>query len=294
MLKKLIGSFVFAALAIGLILVGGCQRRSPATAKPTVLVSIPPYAYFAERIGGTEIQVISLVPENANPHIYEPKPQQIHSLNGAQLWCRLGDPADQKIYSVLKEQNPNLIIVEMTKGIELLSTCDEDDSHHCDEEGKDLHIWLSPRLMKKQAETIAQGLIQAFPENQISYRERLQAVLRELDQLDQEITALLAPRAGDAILVSHPAFAYFCLDYHLVQLSIETEGKDPLPQQITSLLAQAKQHHVTAVLLQPQYSNKGATLIAKQLSLPVATVNPYAADYMENLRLIAQVIAQPG
>ena len=79
---------------------------------------------------------------------------------------------------------------------------------------------------------------------------------------------------GRAILVSHPAFAYFCQDYALVQLSVEVEGKDPLPKDVTEILQKAKNYNIQSVLLEPQYSNKGAELIAQSMHLPTHMVDP--------------------
>jgi zinc transport system substrate-binding protein len=35
------------------------------------------------------------------------------------------------------------------------------------------------------------------------------------------------------VLVSHPAFGYFCKDYDLEQISIEVEGKEPRPKDVS-------------------------------------------------------------
>jgi len=94
-----------------------------------------------------------------------------------------------------------------------------------------------------------------------------------------------------AVLVSHPAFGYLCNDYHLTQISIEHEGKDPLPQNIAQTLKMAKEHRVKNVLIQPQYNNKGAEMIAEMLKLPVFMLDPYSSDYIANLRHIAASIA---
>ncbi len=281
-------------LPVCLLVIFGCQQKEPqgtAPSRPTVLVSVAPYAYFVRQIAGPDLMIHVLVPEDANPHVYEPKPKEVQALSKAQAWIRLGDPADLKAFNVFKERNPSMHIVDVTKGIKLLSTCEEGHGTHCHHEEGDLHIWLSPKLAKIQAMSIAEGLIQTFPEKSDEFNKGLAAFLTQLDALDSEITTLLKSKSGDAILVSHPAFAYFCRDYHLTQLSIEMEGKDPLPQHITELLAQAKAHKVTTVLLQPQYSNKGAELIAQELHISTATVNPYAEDYVDNLRAIAQIIA---
>ena len=90
-----------------------------------------------------------------------------------------------------------------------------------------------------------------------------------LDVLVKEITALLFSKKGSAILVSHPAFSYFCQDYDLTQLSIEIEGKDPLPQNVTSILKKAREYKVATIIIEPQYSDKGAQLIAECLKLPL-------------------------
>lgn len=275
-----------------LLIAAGCQKNTKTPTPPTALVSVAPYAYFVHKIAGSDFPVQILVPEDSNPHVYEPKPRQVQAMANAHLWVRLGDPADQKAYNVFKERNPNMVIADVTQEVPMLSECCEDHHSHCHHDGNDLHIWLSPRLAKIQAKTIADGLIAAFPEMRLRFETGLSAFLAELDSLDHELSLLLKPKENTAILVSHPAFAYFCQDYHLTQLSIETEGKDPLPQHVTELLNEAKRLKVTAVLLQPQYSNKGAELIAQELKLPTAMVNPYAEDYVDNLRQIAQIIAK--
>ena len=94
-----------------------------------------------------------------------------------------------------------------------------------------------------------------------------------------------------AILVSHPAFAYFCRDYGLLQLSIDNEGKEPLPRDILNTIELAIKHQVRNVIVEPQYGQKGARLIAEQLHLPVHQSDPYSADYINNLRQLAEIIS---
>ena len=278
-------------LAIFLCLLTGCGKKpqQPSTPTvPTVLVSIEPYAYFVERIAGNTVTVRSLVPSGANPHIFEPTPREVGQAAEAQLWVRIGESFEAKIGSVLQEQRPGLISIDMCQGIEML----EESCHgHTHEEGKDRHIWLSPKLAKTQAETIANALIKLYPDQRELYLRRLAAFVEDLTLLDQEIALMLLPYRDQAILVSHPALGYFCRDYHLVQLSVEQEGKDPLPQHITKILKHARTHSVRSVLTQAQYNNKGAELIAEELHLPTHLIDPYARDYLENLTSIARLIA---
>src|SRR5579862_3434615 len=276
-----------------------CEKKQPASSKPIVLVSVPSYLYFVERIAGDTVSALSLTPPGANPHIYEPTPKEVQQFRQAALWIRLGEPSEKKTYTVLKEQSRGMRIVAITEDIPLLPISEGEHAvgkahHHCSHhaESSDLHIWLSPRLAQKQAQTIARHLSELLPQNKEQYNKALNAFLSELQDLDKEITSLLASKSGSAVLVSHPAFAYFCQDYNLSQFSIEIEGKEPLPQDVTTILNMAKKHKIAHVIIEPQYSDKGAQLIAENLEVPVYVVDPYSQEYMKNVRYIAEIIAK--
>lgn len=275
------------------------KTDKPISQKPIVLVSIPPYRYFAEKIAQDIFEIETLIPAGANPHIYEATPKEVQRHQNAAIWIYLGEPFDQKVLHFFEESAKPILIVDVTQGIELLSFCEEDalvtehaHCHHGHDEGKDLHVWLSPTLAKQQAQKIAEAFIAFLPEQQLKFEENLQSFLNELDELDTQIVQLLEPMKGKAILVSHPAFGYFCRDYQLIQLSIETEGKDPLPQHLTTLFAKVRSYSIQTVLIEPQYSNKGAELIAQSLHLSTHMVDPYAENYLENLLTIAKAIAE--
>jgi len=284
-----------------LLPLASCEKKqTQKKEKPSVLVSIPPYAYFVDKIAQGTVEIETLIPAGANPHIYEATPREVQRHQNADLWVYLGENFDKRALQFFRDSKAQVRIVDVAHGIDLLSYCEEDgvvtEHHHCHhhshDEGHDLHIWLSPVLAKQQATRISEALIALLPEKKEMFTTNLQNFLDELDALNEQIATMLLPMKGSAILVSHPAFAYFCRDYQLIQLSIEMEGKDPLPQHITEILAKAKSYHVQSVLTEPQYSNKGAELIAQSLGLPTHMVDPYAENYLENLHKIAEVIAQ--
>jgi zinc transport system substrate-binding protein len=286
---------MFMRIALFLVLlfsIASCTKKEErGSHKPLVLVSVAPYIYFVNELAGGLVDVEPLVPVGANPHIYEATPKEVERHRKAVMWVYLGESLDKKILQFFRETGQQIQIVDVARKVELLSDCGHEGCCHT-HEGADLHIWLSPTLAKQQARNIAKGLAGLLPEQKDQIEANLQTLLSKLDRLNEEIAALLSPMRGKAILVSHPAFAYFCKDYDLVQLSIEVEGKDPLPQDVTEILQQARSSHVQTVLVEPQYSNKGAELIADSLHLKTHMVDPYAEDYAGNLLLIAQVIAE--
>ncbi len=271
-----------------------CQNSSPTHAD--VLVSIPPYIYFVNELTEGELTTISLVPPESNPHLYEPSPKQVALAKTAKVWVRINEGFEQKIAKSFQEQNPNLVMTNLAKELKLPhlpheGTCKHD---HGDLESVDLHFWLSLRLAKNQAELIAKALLQAFPERNKQIERTLPLLVKKLEEADSFITKELAPYSEETILVSHPAFGYFCYDYNLKQLSIECEGKDPLPKQISFILHSIHSTKIRTILTQTQYNNKGAKLIAEALHRKTHEVDPYSANYLKNLLHIAHIIAEPS
>lgn len=257
---------------------------------PTVLVSFAPYKTLVKEIAADTVDIEVMVPPGASAHTYEPSPRQMVSAGKADLWFRIGEPFENRAIKALKSANPKMEIVDLRQGIPLLhSEC----IHHLyhEECGEDLHIWLSPKLTKIQAATIANALMKRYPANAEMYRTNLQKLNAKFDSLDQFITKTLAPVKNRNLLVSHPAYGYFCEDYHFTQIPIEWEGKDPTAKQLTDLLAKAKSLQIKFIFTQPQYSAKAANLIASKLGIEVIEVDPYSEDIDETLRQIATLIA---
>lgn len=241
--------FIFLLLSFCLSFLNSLTAES-------VLVSVAPHRYFVKRVAGDTVDVMLLVPVGASSHTFEPSPRQMIEASRADLWFLVGENFEKKALSSL-----NVKGVDLRKGLSLL----EERGCSCCSNGADPHIWMSVQLAKIQVETIANALSEAYPSFKRLYEENAKAFIAELDVLDQELQSLLADRKERPLLVSHPAYGYLCRDYGLTQLSIEFEGRDPTPQILTRLLQTAREKRVRTLFTQPQYSAKGAHLIAKEL-----------------------------
>lgn len=266
------------------------------TAKPYILVSVAPYKFFVEKIAEETVDVGLMVPAGASSHTFEPSPRQMLNAGQADIWFQIGEGFEPKATAALKAHHPDMKFVDLRKGVDLIydSDCATGHchcAHHASEGCADPHFWLSARQGKIQAKTIAEALSKQYPQHAQLYAKRLDNFLKELDDLDQEIKEKLAPLKNRTIMVSHPAYAYFCRDYQLKQLSIEFEGKDPSPQQLTKVLTQARKENVKTIFIQIQYNNKGARLIAREIGAKVVTLDPYAENYFHSMRDIASNFA---
>ncbi len=278
-----------------------------------VTVSIPPQKYFLEKIGGDLVRVNVLVPDNSDPHTYEPKPQQLAALSEAEAYVLVGLGFEQPWLEKLKAANGGMRLIDSAEGITPLEVEEHDHDHgneankddhdhdhdHHTEEGKetgavmvaDPHIWLSPTLVKQQASTIAEALSQLDPDNREKYEANLANFLQEISQLDQELRQNLQPLPQRKFIVFHPSWGYFAQDYGLQQIPIEVEGQEPSAQELKELINTAKSNDLTVVFAERQFSAKSSEAIAAEIKGQVDTLDPLAANWSDNLTTVAQKIA---
>lgn len=157
---------------------------------------------------------------------------------------------------------------------------------------KDPHIWLDPILVKIQASTIAKALIAKYPQNKALYEANLAHFQAELDALNAEISALFEKSKNKKFIIYHPSLAYFAARYHLVQIPVEIEGKEPKTKDLQRLVSVAKKENIKTIFVQKGFSQNAAKSLAKELKASVVELNHLSDDYSKNLLEIAKKIAQ--
>ncbi|MBF0100543.1 MAG: zinc ABC transporter substrate-binding protein [Desulfobacterales bacterium] len=262
--------------------------------KISVFVSIVPQHYVVQQISKDLVDIQVMVAPGANPHTYEPKPQQMIAISKAQLYFSIGVSFENVWLSKLVSFNPNLLVIHTDAGITKLPMDSHDhDHHHADknehhEEIVDPHIWLSPPLVKIQARHILIALQDIDPANRLIYEANYTTFISKLEELDHHIRQLLTDKQGLEFMVFHPSWGYFAHTYGLKQVPIEIEGKSPKPEQMKQLIDYARKHNITAIFQQPQISSKSAEQIAREINGKVVFVDPLALDWSENLLGVAR------
>lgn len=288
--------FVSRSLWLGILFVLGClpaqQAYASSPAEPLrIFVSILPQEYFVERIGGSRAEVEALVKPGHNPHTYSPTPQQMARLTTARVYFRIGVPFENAMIPKLSRTIPDLKIIDLREGIDLLETTGTHAGHHEQDEDLDPHTWLDPLLALQQAAVIRDTLIEFDPDGTGEYNANFALLASDLKELDQTLRMLLLPFAGRSIYVFHPAYGYFCRTYNLRQKAINPSGKPPGARQLARLIEEAEAEQVRFIFSQPQFSEKTADTIARSIGATVVTLDPLARDYLTNMRSIADQLA---
>ena len=142
-----------------------------------------------------------------------------------------------------------------------------------------------------QAKVIKETLVDLIPGNSSLYEENYKQFVEDLIAVNNALHRELAPLAGTALVVNHASMGYFCHEYELKQLALETDGKALLPGQLRDIQDVVTEYDIKCIYVMPQFENKGAYEIANQLKLTVASINPLSKDYLSNLRSIGTTIS---
>ncbi|HEY9190305.1 MAG TPA: zinc ABC transporter substrate-binding protein [Sulfurovum sp.] len=285
------------------------------------VVSILPEQTFVKAIGGDKVNVSLMVQPGNSPHNYEPKPSQMVDITKADLYFAIDVEFEAVWLPKFQDLNPRMQVIDLADHITKMQMqvqhCEEskaeheehhgeeehheedadeahhgEDAHAHDHKGEDPHIWTAPANVKIIAENIYKALIQKDPENKAYYQKNLELFLASVDETDRKIKHILSSVAdGESFMVFHPSWGYFAKAYHLTQIAVEVEGKEPKPKELIHLLKEAKEEKVKAIFTQPEFSDTTATVIAKELQIPVVKVSPLAPNWSENLINIANAIA---
>ncbi|MGH9459846.1 MAG: metal ABC transporter solute-binding protein, Zn/Mn family, partial [Vicinamibacteria bacterium] len=152
---------------------------------------------------------------------------------------------------------------------------------------EDPHVWLSPRLVRVQADDIGAALEKVLPEGQDAFQANLVAFLSEIGALDAELRTRLEPYQGRKIFVFHAAWGHFTRDYGLVQVSLEAGARTPGAGAIASFIEEAKRENAKVIFVQPQFSKESARVVADEIGAVVESIDPLARDWPSNLRQVA-------
>jgi zinc transport system substrate-binding protein len=297
MFKKLILIFLPIIIVISSLLLTACNQKKEdkKEGKINIMVSILPQIDFVQRIGGDRVKVTEMIPPGFSPATYNPSPNQLKKLEDANMYFKIGHIPFEKIQmEKLEKINKNMKVIDTSKDITLLKLTDhkhdgeEEELDHV--EGDDPHIWLSPRLVKIQAQNIYEALIDYNPENQEYFYKNYQEFINELEELDQKLIKTFEPIKNQTILVYHPAFAYLADAYNFHQEAIEIEGKEPNPSQLKKIIDEAKLDNIKVVFVQSQFSTKSAESIAQEIDGVVIQIDPLAKDYFSNLENMSHII----
>lgn len=274
-MNKYIVSFLLMLIWIG------CTPSAQNT-KRQITVTIEPLRYFTEQIAGDNFIINTMVPKGGNPETYEPTPQQMVKLAQSDLYIKVGNIGfEQTWMSKISQNAPHLIIIDSSEDIEL--------AHH-NGQHSDPHTWMSTKNAAKIAQNIYSALLDINEKDSAMYKQNLLKLLDKIEKTNQRIQQHLAHTSSSSFLIFHPTLTYFARDYHLLQIPIEQDGREPSAAQFQQTLALAKQKKVKILFVQKEFANKNIRTICKNMGITAIEINPLSYNWNEEMVKIASKI----
>jgi len=299
---QLLNKKFFFAFTILLLL----AKNGLAVKDISVFVSIVPQKYFVQQIGKELIDVEVMVKPGANPATYEPTSKQMIKLSKARIYFAVGVPFENIWLKKISSINPKMKILHtdhninkivMSTNYHNINKNEEPYKNNYYKEDKekkihkstnyDPHIWLSPEIVKIQAQSIMEALRDIDSKNRNFYENNFINFSKRIDQLDDYLKKIFKDKKGLEFMVFHPAWGYFAKAYGIRQVPVEIEGKAPKPVHLIELIQYARKRGIRVVFVQPQFSTKSVEILAKEIKGQIIFADPLAEDWMTNLRKVA-------
>ena len=232
-------------------------EKAEGQSKIAAITSFYPLYEFTKEIGGDKVDVSLLVPQGVEPHDWEPTIRDIQKIeqadliiingNGFEKWV---DKIDSSKVSIINSgRSFGWVSGEPTQPV-------------------DFHYWLNPLSAKLQIKAIADGLIEADPENK-DYDLKL-------DILHLKIKTELNGCKKDFVAF-HDAFSYFAHEYDLNQHTIiqsNSPHSEPTSKKLEYIIQLAKSLDIDVIFAEEGASIRTSQVIANEIGGKVLILSP--------------------
>ena len=303
-LFNLIKKFSLISIAIFMIACGNDDESSEIQIEESpekqinVLATTPMLGEYVKQVAGDNINVDILMPYSADPHHFEPSPQDVTKIESADLVFYVGLKYETAPLLKLLENSSNskqalIEIGEKINPIEFEEDGHDEHEGHGHDEDKDEHeghgheghdhgvydphFWFDPTRVALAVDAIKVELINIDPENKDSYETSANNYKEKLTDLDVETKNLIATIPSDQriFITTHEALGYLEARYDLevkatIIPSITTEDT-ATPKQLVEVIEEIKEHEIKVLFMESENPTKAAEVIAQETGITLVS-----------------------
>ena len=297
-------SFKFGVIVLSLVLIA-CSGGSADAGCPeidgreiNVVATTPMIGEFVSNVGGDNINLTVLMPPEANPHTYEPAPQDAVTIADADLVFYTGltyEPApliellENSVCGseALAEVGESVFPIEFKESghddhdEEGHDDHDEEGHDDHDEEGHeghghgayDPHFWFDPNRVVYASEFIESKLIELDPSNAASYQAAGDAYATELSSLTGQVSQLIGsiPSQNRKLITTHESLGYLEAKFGLEVLSTIIPDLDSsneiTPAQLVGVIDVIEDNNVKVIFIEAEAPSVYAETIVAETGI---------------------------
>lgn len=243
----------------------------PPSTKLKIVASFSILGDMVRQVGGGLVDVQVIVPENADPHVYQPTPQDAKMIARADLVIRNGLGFEGWLDRLIDNsgyKGPNVIAAQKVTPRPLPQT-----GHTTSKTIVDPHAWHCVQNAILYVDVITQALKVALPDHQLILDEHKRKYIDELKNLDSWIRAEYRklPSERRYVITTHDAFWYYGDAYNVQFLSpigISTDA-EPTAAAVAQLIRDIREKQIRAIFIENLSSRKLIEEIAKEAKISI-------------------------
>jgi ABC-type Zn uptake system ZnuABC Zn-binding protein ZnuA len=289
-------------ILVGSLLLSGCkpsQNQTPAL--PRVIAVESFLADIARNVCGDRLAVTALMPVDADPHAYQPSPQDAAMIANADVLIINGANLESFLGPVLQNAGGKQLVISASAG--LTARADLTGEHP---EG-DPHFWLDPNNVIKYVEAIRDGLLAADPAGEPVYTANAQKYIGKLQNLDTWIKSQVktVPEKRRLLVTNHETFGYFAERYGFSVVGAivpsVTSGAAPSAQELAGLIKLINSSGAPAIFLEagtnPQLADQisvetGVKVVLNLYTHSLSTPDGPASTYIDMMKYDVTAIVE--
>lgn len=261
-MKRIALSWIFI-LALALASCSGVNA-------PDILTTSTILADVTRNVVGDRFSVGPLLPVGADPHSYQPTPQDTAKISESKVLVINGAEYESFLGSLIESADGQRPVIDASAGVRLLTDAQNGT-------GIDPHLWLDPNNVISYVENIREGLAQFDPEGADAYESNANAYIADLQELDAWINGQIAQIDPQRrlLITNHKTLGYFADRYgfRVVGTVLESSSSDASPsaEQMAALIEQIKLYEAPAIFLDASDNPQLARQIAAETGVRVIT-----------------------
>lgn len=263
---------LLSVLVVFAVSFSGCQKSKPAIVCTTGMV-----ADIVRNVVGDEFEVVQLMGDGVDPHLYKPAPGDMKALSAAYLIVYSGlhlEANMQRIFEKMEEQAkakqketgeelpPKTVAVTQklhdSHDSRLIKLSEEGDLH-------DPHVWMNVALWSECVSPVEEALSKIRPSKSADFKAAAEKYKKQLLELQEECKELIQtiPEEQRFLVTAHDAFEYFGAEYNIkvkaVQgVSTQSEASVNKVSELVKFLSEKK---IPAVFVESSVNEKNILAI---------------------------------
>lgn len=245
--------------------------------RPLVVATNSVVCDVTRQIAADTVNLKCLIPAGADPHEYQPKPEDSKALEQAKLVLYGGHNFEHSLIKLITASSnpaPKIAVYELAVPKPL--TFEEDGKTETDP-----HVFHSAANGVQIAEVISKNLSQLAPGNASLYATNTKKVTDDLSQINTWIKSEIAtiPAAQQKLVTTHDAFGYYSKEYAIPVIGalqgISTDEK-PTPTRVAELVKAIQAAGVPTIFAEATVNPKLIEAVAKEANVKVADQDLFA------------------